>query len=681
MKHSNNGSDTTRSFMTLTIRGPIRVKAYTPYSFPYTDINPDTFPGRRSRYHCAFMTFDVETYSKMCENPYAWVYHWQACVDGIVCFGRTLEDYEYFMDQLCVHLDTRVNNRLVIYSHNLGYEFQFIKRMHVWTDVFARSKKAVIRACTSKGLEFRCSYLLSNESLEKFCQHQGATFVKVKNEIVDENEGYEYDYSKFRTPCTPMTDEELSYCYNDVYGLWECINSLLREDTLDSIPLTSTGYVRRDVRNAVMSNKYSRYVKSLALTPELYTMCKEAFRGGDVHANYLCVGEVHKSIDSFDYKSSYPAVMLMEQFPSTPFIKLSESHLQEYLHKGLALLFHVKLFGVTIKDHMDMPYISVSKALEKSPDYINDNGRILECSMLSLCITEIDYHIIHDVYSIEYEEITDLYGCEKGYLPTGIREQTLEYFRRKTLLDGEPDSEYEYMKSKNRLNSIFGMMCTDITNDEYVFNGTEFEKEKPDLTDAIATHYNSRKLFLAYQWGIWVTAYARLALHRARKLMDNETIYQDTDSIKLPSGYKDRVEEFNAEIMRKIKSSPIQPCAPTRDGKMKYMGLLEYEGTYDLFITWGSKKYAVKKDGKVSITVAGLSKSKGREKLEKDGFHCFRRGWRVEPSGNMVAYYNEEPLRLVTEGGDTFTVGSSCAMFDTAYTLDITDEYSSLTGK
>ena len=57
------------------------------------------------------------------------------------------------------------------------------------------------------------------------------------------------DYKKLFTPNTLLTMSELGYCYNDVMGLYEAIIYLLKEDTLVTIPLTSTGYVRRECRN------------------------------------------------------------------------------------------------------------------------------------------------------------------------------------------------------------------------------------------------------------------------------------------------------------------------------------------------------------------------------------------------------------------------------------------------
>ena len=49
---------------------------------------------------------------------------------------------------------------------------------------------------------------------------------------------------------------------------------------------------------------------------ECYNILKEGFAGGFTHASYLWVGRnIKGKIDSFDFTSSYPAVMLSEKYP------------------------------------------------------------------------------------------------------------------------------------------------------------------------------------------------------------------------------------------------------------------------------------------------------------------------------------------------------------------------------
>ena len=108
-------------------------------------------------------------------------------------------------------------------------------------------------------------------------------------------------------------------------GLCECISSRLKEDTLASIPMTSTGYVRRELRINVKSNKKNReaFINS-RLDPHQYELCREAFRGGDTHANSARANQINLNAWSYDIKSSYPtAIMEFEGYPFSAFESLA----------------------------------------------------------------------------------------------------------------------------------------------------------------------------------------------------------------------------------------------------------------------------------------------------------------------------------------------------------------------
>ena len=74
--------------------------------------------------------------------------------------------------------------------------------------------------------------------------------------------GEKFDYSKKRYPWTELTDYELQYSVNDTIGLLEAMykRMILSEDNLYTLPLTSTGYVRRVTKKAMYGwakkNKY-----------------------------------------------------------------------------------------------------------------------------------------------------------------------------------------------------------------------------------------------------------------------------------------------------------------------------------------------------------------------------------------------------------------------------------------
>lgn len=661
-----------------TTLGEILEPVWSVNDFPYRELVSKIEWTRYKRYRhvCTsfFATFDIET-TTTCErdannkpvNATAWMYQWQFCIDNKVIFGRRWEEFIQLIDYLrSIGFDEE--HVLICYVHNLSYEFQFMQNFFKWQEIFARQKKKPLKARCAEGIEYRCSYIMSNMSLEKFCENERKV-VHCKNSGI-------YDYSKIRTPDTVLNEIEESYCYNDVRGLYECIESRLQEDTLLTIPLTSTGYVRREVKKAMEVDKKSmRKAQAIQLTEEIYAMLKEAFRGGDTHANAYWVGEKLEDVDSYDMTSSYPYVIMTRKYPITQFTQVSPQSFTKWLKNGYAMLMHIKLCGVKYCGKCGAPYISLSKT-QNSKKAVIDNGRILSAESLEMTITDVDYQIIKETYSYGAMYCSKLYVSHYDYLPAPIRREVLAYFTQKCELKGKPDKEYEYMKSKNRLNGIYGMMVTDILQDDIVYNDMEWNTAEQDTAQTIEKYNTNRHRFLAYQWGVWVTAWARLNLHRGREPLGRYVIYGDTDSVKSFGNHAEIYEKLNDYIINEeIRKAPIPPHVKV-NGKDYYMGIWEHDAHYKTFKTMGAKKYAYEAEKGIGVTVAGLSKKIGKETLERlGGIDAFQLGLKFEPSGNMTAFYNfSEPHEIEVEGCK-FLTASNLALIPTSYILGITGEY------
>ena len=127
---------------------------------------------------------------------------------------------------------------MLIFVHNLSYEFQWICHKFEWKSIFARKERKPMKALTKNGIEFRCSYILSGCSLEKV----GKDLQKYKVEKLVGN----LDYEKIRSSITPMSDEEISYCINDILVVMSYIQEQKEYyKKLTRLPLTNTGRVRR----------------------------------------------------------------------------------------------------------------------------------------------------------------------------------------------------------------------------------------------------------------------------------------------------------------------------------------------------------------------------------------------------------------------------------------------------
>ena len=662
---------------THSVNGKDLITVYNYKDFPYDKLNKCKSKGTgRYEYDCTYATFDIETTSIKSPVKYAYMYHWQMCVGGIVIIGRRWEEWLFFMNKLADRLELNDKYRMVIYVHNLGYEFQFIKTFLVWSDIFSRNRRQIMRACDDIGYEYRCSYLLSNKSLQAFCKEEQVKHPKVVEDEFDEIEGFQYDYSIIRTPETPMSENEISYAINDVLGLYEAIESRLTHDDLHTIPMTSTGYVRRDVRNNCLKDpNYQKRIYNCRLTYEQYILMKEAFRGGDTCANPLYVGEIIDDVHSYDIVSSYIYVIMVMKFPMSSFIKVSSNEFYRILDtKKYAMIFRAKFVKLNKKTCYGMAYIPTAKCRQRKK-LITANGRVFQADELEITLTDVDYRIIQDTYEWDNCVITDMYISKYDYLPEPIRQVAYQYFENKCKLKGL-DSR-EYMKSKNKLNSIFGMMVTDILSDIWKYEeDNELHPHTPEPLSQLDSHYKSHKLFLSYQWGIWVTAHARYNLNYARqKVSEDMSIYNDTDSLKLIGNPKEIFDKINKEIIKSYDNVSIRPCVE-HNGKVYYMGIWEYEGRYDKFRTWGAKKYATETNGEIEFTVSGVSKSRGKKTLEQgNGIEDFKPGLLITKCGNMSGTYNTEPPHYIEVDGVKMLTGSNLALFENDYLLGITNEY------
>lgn len=650
--------------------------------------------------------FDIETtniyceYRKTCElcqhgkcpgrkcpswvNPVSFMYHWQMCIHNDVVFGRTWEEYLYFVKKIGEMLELGLRKRLVVYVHNLAFEFQFLKSHFNFTEVFARKERQPIKAYAD-GIEYRCSYILSNMSLQKFCENTpNVTHGKLKGNL---------DYDKIRTSKTLLTREEQEYCYNDVKGLCECIAHYLKEDSICSIPLTSTGFVRRDCRNAMKKNPRNKInQKKNALNLHLYNLLKEAFRGGNTHANYYYANEKLEGVKSKDIASSYPYVLMVKKYP-TKFIRENPKNINRYRNNpDFSFLAKIRLKNVRYIGKCNIPYIAISKCLnEKDSDgrlikkgIVSDNGRVLRADQIVLTVTNIDFEIILREYKADKIEISEFYVSRNKYLPKELREQILKYFKLKSELKWIAGKEYEYMKSKNKLNGIYGMMVTDIVMSQIEYINNEWRKadesSDEEKSAVISKYYSNPNTFLSYQVGIWVTAYARENLQKALEAVGSDVVYCDTDSVKYLGDHEVDFARINGGIMKEIEDSPLKPEVVVGK-KTYYMGLYEDDGEYIEFKTLGAKKYATKyiKDGEIKYktTVAGLGVKEGSAYIKTNGIDAFKIETVFYPSGRLNVYYNDDST-VLTINNETIHTGSNVCMMPGTYILGITDDYNEI---
>lgn len=532
-------------------------------------------------------------------------YIWMLNIDDEVYYGRYLEE----LVQLFSLFPS--DTHFIIGIHNMGYDFSFLQNVFHFTDVFGRQERHPMKATIEDmpNIEFRCTYTLTQLSLEAWGKKIGLP--KAVGDL---------DYNIIRTPLTALTEKELGYCERDVRVMAKGMQQYIdKYGHLKDVPMTQTGEVRKVVKAKILEDNFlqKRIVKLIPKDAHMYDAMKKAFAGGYTHANFLYTGNLVTNGSHYDFASSYPAVMCSEKFPMSPFEAdiFDKNQVEEK-----AYLMRVRYEQLRPKKYNH--FISSSKCLVKSEDdhWEVDNGRVISADYLELWITEQDYLIIKASYKYSSMKVIECFSSKKDYLPKEIIDFILELYANKTKYKDVEGYEEIYNQSKQFINSLFGMCVTDFIYDECIYDDGKWdtiEKELEDVEDYLKElkERNRNRTFLAYQWGVWITAYARRNLWNCMLSCDRDIIYCDTDSIFV-RGQQD-FSWYNEEITNKLKKAcdklkiNFEMTRPkTPKGKEKPLGVFDKEDDWTEMITLGAKKYCYRSavDNELHLTVSGINK-------------------------------------------------------------------------
>lgn len=646
---------------------------------------------RNVKYYECPISFDIETTSFEQDGiKCACMYAWGMSINGHVILGRKWEEFQYVYEKLVELFTLNERTRILIYIQNLAYEFQFFCHRMEWKRVFALKERKPISCVTTENVEFRCSYMLSGFSLAKI----GENLQRYKiNKMVGD-----LDYDLKRHSETPLTEKEWKYLINDVQVVVAYIQETAENDGgYHKIPLTKTGYVRNYCREECFKDRYYRkLMKLLTLDHTEYVQLKRVFAGGYTHANWKHAKQTIYDMDSFDFTSSYPYVMVSEKFPMSKSKEVSPQTIEEFYRylENYCCLFDIEVTGLNGWEAPDHIISRAKCRIAENP--VLNNGRIITADRIVTSMTEVDFESFDKFYKYDAFRVSNMRIYEKAYLPTSFVKAILKLYQDKTTLKDVEGKEVEYMKSKSMINSAYGMCVTDIVRDEDTFSES-WEKNKADGENAIEKYNNSPKRFLFYPWGVWVTAYARRNLYTGIYEFQDDYVYSDTDSVKVKNteAHREYLEEYNRQVEVKLKAAcdehrlPYEAtCPKTIKGIEKPLGIWDFDGHYTRFKTLGAKRYMTEKNGKINITVAGLNKTaavpfikKLAEERNESMFDVFDEDLFVpgEYTGKQVHTYNDEEFSMYLEDycGNIALVHeySSIHLAPAEYSLSMTSEY------
>lgn len=623
----------------------------------------------------------------------SFVYEWTFGYENVVYYGRYLEDFKKLMDHILHDLRQHFSNitdedlRTIIYIHNMPYDMQFLFNIYDVAESFQRKPHKQIYMLTTDGIEFRDSYIYANLSLDS---------------ISKSNENYKkisgYDYIKLRFPWTPMTEEELLYCRNDILSLWEYLTK--EKETyhkrITSLPLTNTGKVRKGMTARVNLEDRSLFYKYQKLIPPIgiYKDMLQLFMGGVAHLNPIYNGQLLIDVKSRDYTSSYPFVLLTEKYPVSQFVKWSGGFNKIKNNKNIAWYATMDIYN--FKCINGFPYLPNYKIM-KSEGVKIDNGRVFSGKHFRMLVTNVDYEIIVANYNLQPEQyqLSNIYIATADYLPEVTRNYILDLYVDKTRYKDDPENTDLYANAKNKFNSIYGMNVTQLIAPEVTFINEKKDFYIEDFNDEIMQQQieelkKKKCTITSFPIGVWCTAYARRNLYLGlNALPAMASIYTDTDSIKYldPDGSLDVVfERINEMNYNKLKEAlpdhlfnKVDPC--DIHGVPHLIGEFAEEQGYKEFKSFGAKKYAYvqpDKNGKdqIHITVAGLNKKKGADKLHSLDDFKLGQVWNYEESGRTIAKYNTDQPEIKIDG-HKLNYKYGVVLQPTTYKLGIGKEYDS----
>ena len=684
-----------------------------------------------------YCAFDIET-SIIWLNPdpkeydvHAFMYSWAFQMEDYTFLGRYWEDFFSLLARIKSALTIVKEERfcetepkLVIWIHNAAYEFSFLSGLYSFTDeeCFFRDVRKPIYFSMFDVFEFRCSYIQTNLSLKMLCKQMG---------VPEKLSGQKFDYSKLRFPWTELSEYEQQYIITDVESLVMAMKKRVQQngDNLVTVPLTSTGYVRRECKEALKGRYYD--IAEMKPDEREYKLLRRAFRGGNTHANMMYSSKIINDVTSYDIVSCYPTQQLTQRFPMKPFrwldCRLTLDRVFKFIGLGYAVVGLYQFKGLRLKHKKTpIPYLSLSRteSLMYKEEEIKDkngtpvidkktgmpktkkvecvkldNGRILESYYTEVALTEIDLEIVLQQYIYDEINIVECMVAQKDFLPEEYRAVIQEYYNNKTALKGD-DSEqglYLYIKSKNMLNAVYGMSATDPIHQEILYKSGNYQRSSYETMTKEDKVKALKQAPFPYQWGVYTTALARAQLQRAIDLCGQQIIYCDTDSVKVKG--KVPIEKLNDVQLKKAINA--KAYADDKNGKRHYIGLFEEDAHYEKFITQGAKRYAYIKPGckykdcpdynlcHMGVTVSGVTKQKNEETgrafavEELGSLENFHPGmvW-VKAGGTMAVYNDHDDFDYMDpETGNTIHIGKNVAIIPSTYEMTYSKDYKLLLGE
>ncbi len=624
--------------------------------------------------------------------PVAFPYLFQWCIYGRVIMVRTMEQALDVFRWIAEAFGTDETTKLVIFDHNLGYEWAFFRDLWdvVPGECFALDEHHPVTVMLKSGLMIRDSYKMTNMSLQTLTKDWSPKWKK-ESELMD--------YYKLRTPYDELDEETLLYSALDVLSLSDAMRPFLRargEEIWTRCP-TSTSFIRQRLKQRVgigehhrsaEQKRYMRLIHGMEMDAERFTLLQELARGGNTHANRHYIGQEMDDLCHFDITSSYPAQMVCyDEYPLGEFIDLGYIEVDRLMEiaEDYCIMCRICLIDPALRRDIDVtvPYIAtaICSCISGRAHY-SDNGRYIDgAHQLVISVFGVELPIIIGQYDFSDIIILKAYAAPKGYLPDIIRTFILDLYKDKTELKGIEGMEVEYGLAKSYINGVYGMAYTNPIRTAYEFiDGDIVPAEPKDLEEELQRFQRSTSYFLPYAWGAMTACLGRVYLQKMIDCVGSSFVYADTDSVFAIDYEKSSaaIRALEKDLTERQRQCGLQIVYNDRKGRPQELGSISEEPRVEKFKTFGAKKYVTVEEGVLHCTIAGVPKKTGAKVIGTIDRFELGLNFTGTDTGKLTIWYNpDDGIVLHDSQGRPIRVRANAAMLPCNYLLGISEDFRS----
>ena len=386
----------------------------------------------------------------------------------------------------------------------------------------------------------------------------------------------EIDYTAFREIGHVLTEEELSYIYNDVAIMAQALRIQFDQGLTK---MTNGSDAMSGFKSSINTKTFKRYFPVLSI--DMDKEIRRAYRGGFTWVNKRIQNKVLGKGIVFDVNSLYPSVMYNNFLPyGVPIFFKGE------YEEDIAYPLYIQHIRCSFELKEDkIPTIQ----LKKNAVFAGRDTEYLESSdleIIDLYVTNIDLKIIKDHYDLHDLEYVDgwkfrqVKGLFKEYIDhwTAIKIENTPIRKNGELIKKGNGALRQL--AKLMLNSLYGKFASnpDITGK------VPYLREDGSSGYKIGDKEEKDPIYTAM--GVFITSYARsITITTAQKCF-NRICYCDTDSIHLTG------TEIPPEIEHIVDDTKL--------------GYWSHESSFERAKFIRQKTYCEEINGKLDVKCAGM---------------------------------------------------------------------------